>query len=125
MSSEAAEAQGLDSIYSEGTLALADSLLDFLMSISSNDGSGYSETLAMRQFRQKVQQTTKMNDKELRSRRTLGKRRLTNRTGVPADDLHAHGGRQRGSVQEHQQLPVVLHGEQQRVPVASLEMRYA
>lgn len=73
MSSEAAEAQGVESIYYEGTLALADSLLDFLMSISSNDGSGYSETLAMRQFRQKVQQTTKMDDKELRSRRTFGR----------------------------------------------------
>ena len=73
MSSEAAEAQGVESIYYEGTLALADSLLDFLMSISSNDGSGYSETLAMRQFRQKVQQTAKMDDKELRSRRTFGK----------------------------------------------------
>ena len=69
MSQEAAEAQGVDTIYYNGTLALANGLVDFFLNVSNNEGGGYSETLAMRQFRLRVQRNMKMDTTELRSRR--------------------------------------------------------
>lgn len=75
MSPEAAEAQGVESIYYSGTLALADALLDFLLNVSNNEGAGYAETLAMRQFRTKLPRTLKADKMELRTRRSPAERR--------------------------------------------------